>query len=252
MSTTLVVWAHPGQTSFTSSWARASVEGARALGHEVLTSDLCAMGFDPVEGPHHYKAGTEAFDPLKAAEDAAQTKSLPADVQAEVTKIQASDRIIFHFPVWWFGPPAILKGWFDRALAHGAIHDIDHRFDAGLCRGKRALFCVSTGATAAETGPGGKEADLTLLMWPLAYALRYCGFDVCLPVVVNTVHGYHEGAAKDALEGQITKTLASQRDLIAAMDKLPSYRFNADTDFDADDRLRPGAPSHSPFIRLPE
>jgi NAD(P)H dehydrogenase (quinone) len=189
---------------------------------------------------------------LKVQEGAAAQGRLPADIAREVAKIEAADSIVFHFPLWWFGPPAILKGWFDRCLVHGRIHDVDHRFDVGRMRGKRALFCVSTGASAVECGPGGKEGEARLLLWPLAYTLRYCGFDVADPLMVHGVHGYFEGAEERALETRLADVLADQARIIATLDRRPAIPFNADADFDATGRLRADAPSHSPFIRLPD
>ena len=183
--TALIILAHPEPTSFNAAWAAASRAALEAAGEAVLVSDLCAMGFDAVEGRGHFAGTAGAFDVLKAQEGASSAGALPADVQAEVDKIRAADLLIFHFPLWWFAPPAILKGWCDRALVHGALHDVDNRFDAGLCRGKRALFCVTTGADAVESGPDGKEGDTRLLLWPLAQTLRYLGMTVLAPECVR-------------------------------------------------------------------
>lgn len=241
MTTTLIVTAHPGPTSVSHAWAAASERAARALGHTVLTSDLYAMGFDPAErGALYGQSGP--FDPLKAQEAGA-----PPDAIAEAAKIEACDLMILHFPLWWFAPPAMLKGWTDRVLIHGRLHDVDHRFDTGRCRGKTALFCVTTGADATEIGPGGKEGRLELLLWPLAYTLRYCGFDIAEPAAIHNVHGYHTGDAKAALEAGITATLAAQTALIERIGDRPRWRFNADTDFE-NGRLKPGAPTYGPFI----
>jgi NAD(P)H dehydrogenase (quinone) len=250
--TVLIVLAHPERRSFCGAWAEASAAGAEAAAARVLWSDLCAMSFDPVEGSERYTSHDGRFDPLKAQERAAAEGHLPADVAREVAKIELADMIVFHFPLWWFGPPAILKGWFDRCLVHGRIHDVDNRFDAGRMRGKRALFCVSTGASAVECGPGGKEGETRLLLWPHAYALRYCGFDVAEPLTVHGVHGYFEGAEERALETRLAEVLADQARIIATLDRRPVIPFNADSDFDGTGRLRPGAPVHSPFIRLPD
>lgn len=247
MPTTLILTVHPEPRSFTAQWARASAAAEAAAGREVLTSDLYAMGFDPALGPRGYPAHDPArpFDPLKAMERLPP----PPDIAAEHDKIRAADRLILHFPLWWFGPPAMLKGWCDRALTHGHIHDVDNRFDTGLCRGKRALFCVSTGSRAEESGPGGKEGEFSLLLWPLAYTLRYVGMSVLQPVAVHGVHGYHRGDRQAALEARLAETLAGQAALLARFETLPEITFNPDSDFDATGRLKPGAPSHSPFIR---
>lgn len=245
MSATLVVVAHPSPTSFVADWARSSVRAAEE--HcEVLVSDLYAEGFDPVERAGHYGQTARDFDPLRAQEAATRP---PPDVAREIERLRAADRLIFHFPLWWFAPPAILKGWFDRVLIHGALHDVDHRFDAGRLRGKRALFCVTTGASAVEGGADGREGDTRLLLWPAAMTLRYLGMDVLEPVIVRGVHGYHEGADKAALEARLARVLKAQARVVAEFDDRPALPFNADDDFDAEGRLKPGAPSHWPFIK---
>jgi NAD(P)H dehydrogenase (quinone) len=247
--TTLIVLAHPERRSFCGAWAEASAAAAGAAGDRVLWSDLYAQGFHPAEGPGRYTEPPEPFDPLKAQEWASARGMLPADVLAEVEKIRAADRIVFHFPLWWFAPPAMLKGWCDRCLVHGLLHDVDRRFDAGLLWGKRALFCVTTGSRATESGPDGKEGETRLLLWPLAYTLRYCGMEVAEPLLVHGVHGYHAGARKAGLEARLAQVLGDQAEVIAGLAERPLLPFNADGEFDAEGRLRADAPSHSPFIR---
>lgn len=242
MGCVLVVTAHPGPDSFTRAWADASEAGSKAAGHRVLTSDLYAMGFDPAERGALY--GVDGpFDPLKAQEAGA-----PKDALAEAAKIEAADVVIFHFPIWWFGPPAMLKGWCDRALVHGRLHDVGRRFDNGPCRGKLALFCVSTGASAVEVGPGGKEGRLDLLLWPLAYTLRYCGFDIAVPEAVHGVHGYWEGQEKAKVEARLGDVLAGQKALIADLPNRSRLRFHLDSDFGEDGKLREGIAPLWPFF----
>ena len=251
MPETLIVLAHPEPRSFTAEWARCSARLSEALGHRVLWSDLYAMGFDPAEKPQHYGGFDQdaRFDPLAAQDRAAKSNALPADVSGEIDKIRRADRILFHFPLWWFGPPAILKGWFDRVLVHGALHSSTRRFDRGLCSGKHALFCVSAGSSEEESAPSGREGDVTMLLWPLAYALRYLGFHVAQPVTVHGVHGFHKPAAQRQLEAKLAAALKAHSETIENLEDQPRIAFNADGDFDARGRLRSGAPSHSPFIR---
>lgn len=251
---TLIVLAHPEPRSFNGSWARASAEASADSGHTVLFSDLVSMGFDPVERSSHYEFSGEndahtPFDPLRLQDKAAKQNCLPDDVTVEIQKIKQADRIIFHFPLWWFGPPAILKGWAERCLVHGALHTSSQRFDTGLCADKKALFCVSTGSTAMESSAAGKEGDATLLLWPMAYTLRYLGFTVLRPQLVHGVHGFHEGAAKTDLEKRLVQTLADQSELVADFDALPVMSFNSDGDFDSRGVLKPSARSVSPFIK---
>lgn len=254
MKSTFIVLAHPEPDSFNGAWFRASVEASQVNGDTVSTSDLVGQGFDPVERRDHFAGGVGVspagpFDPLKFQESAAASGAIPGDVAAEIDKIRQADRLILHFPMWWFGPPAILKGWFDRCLMHGALHTSQDRFDRGMCQGKKALFCVTTGASSAEASSAGKEGDARLLLWPLAYALRYLGFTVLQPLFVHGVHGYHKDEAKTRMESRLHQTLKSQAGIIAGFDQLPKMSFNRDSDFDERGLLKPQAPSRSPFIR---
>lgn len=251
MTTTLVVLAHPEARSFNGAWAEASIRTSQQLGHTVLHSDLCAMGFDPVESADHYAAlpFAQPFDPLKAQEQAAADHALPADIASEMEKLTQADRIILHFPVWWFGPPAILKGWIDRVLVHGALHTVDARFDRGLCRDKKVLICATLGASQTESGIDGKEGNIAMLLWPLAYAMRYLGLTVLEPRLIFGVHGYFEGDEETALRERLNRELVAHEETIARFDEQPVIQFNADSDFDESGRLRTDAPSHSPFIR---
>lgn len=251
MPTTLIVLAHPDRRSFNGAWSDATEAAARAQGDTVLRSDLCQIGFDAVERAAHYADWPDgtAFDPLKAQEGAAEADKTPSDVAAEVDKIRQADRIVLHFPLWWFAPPAVLKGWFDRAFQHGALHDVDQRFDTGLFRGKRVLMCVTTGSQAEESAFNGKEGDVRLLLWPTAYTLRYLGFDVIEPIVVHGVHGYHKGDRKAELTTRLEETLSAQQSVIDGFDAHPLLAFNRDDDFDDMGQLHADRTSYTPFIR---
>lgn len=250
MSHTLIVTAHPSLRSFTGAWAQETERACLAAGGRVTRSDLVQDGFDPVERFDHYD-DSAGQDVLKCQENAALTGGLPADVAAEIAKFNAATRIIFHFPIWWFGPPAIIKGWCDRVLANGAMHTADERFDTGRHRNKTVLFCVSTGSKESESAPDGKEGDVRMLLWPLAYTFRYLGCQVAEPQVVHGVHGYFKGDAKDQLEARLSAHLAAHSKVITGFDQLPLMPFNADSDFDEDGRLRADAQSVTPFIRKP-
>ena len=58
----LVVLAHPEHQSFNGAMFRTAVETLSAAGHEVKTSDLHAMQFDPVSGRHNFLSAKEAVE----------------------------------------------------------------------------------------------------------------------------------------------------------------------------------------------
>jgi len=251
MTTTLIVLAHPDHRSFNGVWAEATRSACKDLGHTVLWSNLVAMNFNPVESANHYPhhGTSRIFDPLKAQEDAAETGRIPADVSPEIEKLRQADRVVFHFPLWWFAPPATLKGWFERVFSHGEMHSVEQRFDRGQFRGKKALFCVTTGSSDAESAFNGKEGDVQMLLWPAAYTLRYLGFSVLVPEVVHGVHGYHRGDRLNKLMQRLRGVLDTHQYRIAGFDERPCMKFNSDDDFDADGILKPSCPSHTRFIR---
>lgn len=245
----LVVGCHPEPASFTLEWARVSAAALRAQGWQVVLSDLYATGFDPAErGALYAKPQGDRFDPLRWQDKAGATGGLDPKVATELARLEAADLLVLHFPLWWFGPPAMLKGWLDRVLVHGRMHSSARRFDRGPAQGKRVLLCVSTGSSEAESGPNGKEGDVRLLLWPLAYALRYCGFDIHEPALVHGVHDFHAGAARQALAERVQAVLAGQAALLAELPARPLWRFNVDAEFDAEGRLGPGAEAIWPFI----
>ncbi len=100
-----------------------------------------------------------------------------------------------------------------------------------------------------ESSPAGKEGHVKMLLWPLAYALRYLGFTVLQPRIVHSVHGFHQDTAKIDLENRLQQIIIDQKELISKFDELPIIHFNRDDDFDDNGILRPSAKSHSSFIR---
>ncbi len=209
------------------------------------------MSFDAVESADHYAqhVSGELFDPLKAQQSHADSRLLPGVIQREIEKVRSADWLIFHFPLWWFAPPAVLKGWFDRVFVHGLLHTVEQRFDHGLCKGKKALFCVTTGATDAECAFNGKEGDVQMLLWPSAYTLRYLGFTVLTHKLVHGVHGYFEGCEQQQLESRLSTVLQQQAGLIKGFDTRDTLQFNTDSHFDAHGTLKKESPGLSSFIR---
>lgn len=250
MKTALVVLAHPSTSSFNHAWFESTVSALKTAGFRTQTSNLFALGFDPAERAEHYGdfVSGDGFDVLRVQSDAQKARMLPEAVTQEIAKLHSADLVVFHFPLWWFAPPAMLKGWFERVLVHGEFHTSEHRFDKGLAKGKRALFCVTCGVDEKGGSPSGYEADTRMLLWPLAFSLYYCGFEVIQPVVQYGVHGFHEGQAKTDLESTLDKRLAGQKQLIENLESLELIRFNPQSDFDEDGLLKADAPVYSKFI----
>src|SRR4029077_5328051 len=102
----LVVYAHPLSDSFAAALRDAVVAQLGAAGHEVDHCDLYAEGFDPVLTAPERRAYNTANPDLNA-------------VDPYVARLRAAEALVLCFPTWWYGMPAILKGWFDRGWVTG-------------------------------------------------------------------------------------------------------------------------------------
>ena len=105
----LLVTAHPLADSLSAPLVSRAAEALASAGHEVVVEDLYRDGFD-------------------AALTAAERKSYygqPYDrtaVAEQTDRLLGAEAIVLVFPTWWFGFPAILKGWFDRVWGPGIAY----------------------------------------------------------------------------------------------------------------------------------
>jgi NAD(P)H dehydrogenase (quinone) len=99
----LVVYCHPNPESFTAAVRDLVLAKLEAAGAEVRLHDLYAEGFHPILSPQEWRGYLDC--PGNRA---------PVDFQ--VTDLRWCDTLIFVYPTWWYGLPAILKGWLDRVL----------------------------------------------------------------------------------------------------------------------------------------
>lgn len=177
----LIVVAHPEPKSFNHAMADAAAAALRRAGHEVLVSDLCAEGFraDIGRGDMTSVADPGRFHVQAEQAKAARDAAFAPDIAREQARVAEADNLILQFPLWWGGPPAILKGWIDRVLAYGFGYVDGRRFDTGLFRGRRAMLSVTTGGTPARFAADGVYGPIRPILMPLQkLALEYMGFDV--------------------------------------------------------------------------
>lgn len=243
--------AHPEPKSFNGHLSRVSYKSLLAAGWDASLTDLYAIDFDPREGPQHYTArkNTESFDTLTEQRYNSDNNSLPEEVRAEINYLLGCDLLVVHFPIWWFGMPAMLKGWMDRVFAYGAMHRSIMRYDSGSCVGKRVIACVTTGADEDCCSFRGKEGDIQMHLWPILLPFRYLGFEVLQPEVFHGIAGADFDDNKDG--GLSKKELYSDKwtAILATIKNRSAIAYNPDSDFDEAETLLENAPVFSPFVR---
>lgn len=104
---TLIIYCHPNLESFNAAVFKTAVEALGKAGHELRIIDLYAEGFDPVM--------------TREERDAYLTNTalIEARVQPHVDAIRWAQCLCFIYPTWFYGPPAMLKGWLERVWLPG-------------------------------------------------------------------------------------------------------------------------------------
>ncbi len=97
----LVVYAHPVDTSYGAALRDQVLASLQQAGHEVRLIDLYAEGFDPAL----------SRDERLAYHTPGENEQM---VRAHIDQIKWAEALVFVYPTWWYGLPAMLKGWFDR------------------------------------------------------------------------------------------------------------------------------------------
>lgn len=111
----LIVIAHPKHDSFCHAAAAAAERGLRSAGHDAVTIDLYAEGFRAAMSVDE-RIAYDTDDPI-----------LDPQVERHVDLLRASELLVFVYPTWWSGLPAILKGWLERTMVPGVGFTFDER-----------------------------------------------------------------------------------------------------------------------------
>lgn len=187
MKKVLVIHAHPESKSFCSSLKNETISYFQSQGAEVKVSDLYSMGFNPVGGPRDFTElqNPEYFKYQMEQVNAFQNDLFVSSLKAEMDKLEWCDTLIFNFPLWWFGLPAILKGWVDRVFAMGLTYGAGKGvYDKGTYHDKTAFLTITTGGPEIAYGPAGKNGELETILYPIQHGMLYfVGMTVLPPFI---------------------------------------------------------------------
>ena len=160
----LIVYAHPNPKSFNHAIKEKVEARLKREGAQYDVRDLYELGFDPV---------------LKGSDFAGFKQGKPSeDIKREQEFIKNADTLIFIHPVWWFGPPAVLKGYIDRVFSFGFAYTADEKGLRGLLNGKKAVILNTTGGSEADYKEKGFKDALGKTMDIGTFGL--CGIEVRL------------------------------------------------------------------------
>ena len=129
MKNVLIINGHPDKESFNWALAESYKNDATMVEAQVETSDLIDLKFDPIL-KYGYRIPYE----------------LEPDLQEAIQKIKKADHIVWFFPMWWYGLPALLKGFIDRTF----LPNITFKYQKGklfpekLLKGKTSRMVITS------------------------------------------------------------------------------------------------------------
>jgi len=211
----LIVYAHPEPTSFTAALKDTAVDALRGAGHTVDVSDLYAEGFNPVAGRHDF---VEAFDSNRFHYQTEQghahaTHGFAPEIAREQQRFLKADLVIWVYPIWWGGVPAILKGWFDRVLAYGFAYSDGRRYDTGFFPDKRGILCLTTGGTRQRFSPTDVYGSIDQVLWPVQrLMLEYLAIRALEPFVAYGTPRVDQQTREDYLQAWRVRLLDIAKD----------------------------------------
>ena len=127
----LVIFAHPLGDSYAATLRDTVVAALEAGAHSVDLCDLYQEDFDPILSAQEWR-------------DYENTSENTRAVSRHVERLRHAEGIVFVFPSWWYGMPAILKGYFDRVWLPGVAFEFGPQAIRPLLMSIRMFGVVTT------------------------------------------------------------------------------------------------------------
>ncbi len=161
----LVVYCHPSPDSFTAAVRDAVLDRLAAAGAETRLRDLYAEDFQPVLTRNEWLGYLDC-------------PANQAPVRDDVADLRWCDTLIFIYPTWWYGLPALLKGWLERVM----LPDVAFRMPLpgrrdiapGLTQIGRLGVFTTCGASRWLTWLVGAPGKRTILRGLRLICARHC------------------------------------------------------------------------------
>ena len=184
----LIVYWHPEPKSFNGAMLKTAEQALQQAGHEVKISNLHEMNFNPVSGRHNFNSvsNPDYFKQQLEEIHATDHHSFAPEIEAELQKVEWCDLMIWQFPLWWYGSPAILKGWVERVFVMKRVYGGGREYyTGGAFKGKKAMLSFSCGALEEMFQKGGLNGDIYGVLRPIHRGmLQFTGFEVLKPHIV--------------------------------------------------------------------
>jgi len=180
----LIIYAHPNPKSFNHAVKERVEALLKKEKKEFSVRDLYVIKWNPVLGG----ADFEAFKNGKGS----------ADVAKEQQYVKESDVLIFIHPIWWFGMPAVLKGYIDRVFSYGFAYTAGPEGIKGLLSNKKVVIINTTGGTEDTYIKSGFKDAVIKVFKNGTY--EFCGMKLILHKFFFAVPSITDEARKKMLD----------------------------------------------------
>ncbi len=128
MKQILIINGHPDDKSYNFALSEAYLKGANQTGANISVMNITALNFNP-NLAHGYRQRTE----------------LEPDLLNAIDKMKKADHLVWFFPMWWYGYPALMKGFIDRTFLPGITFENEpgKLFPKKLLKGKTARLVIT-------------------------------------------------------------------------------------------------------------
>lgn len=194
----LVVYCHPNPGSFTAAVRDTVLARLDAGGAEVRLHDLYAMRFQPVLTAEEWQGYLDS-----------PGNRVP--VAEMVRDLEWCDTLIFVYPTWWYGLPAMLKGWLDRVLLPEVAFEMPKAPGETIRRGLTHITGLGVFTTC------GASWWLTRLIGAPGRRTLMRGVGLLLAPRARRVFAAHylmDSAGRDALERHLGRVAAQTDRLV--------------------------------------
>ncbi len=131
----LVVFCHPSEESFSAALNNLVCKTLQKSNHQIRLLDLYRIDFNPVLSKNEWDVYLD------------DTQQIIKNVQQHVDDLQWAEGLIFIFPTWMYGPPALLKGWLERVWLPDIAFEIPsakNRRAIGKLTNIKKFFVITT------------------------------------------------------------------------------------------------------------
>jgi NAD(P)H dehydrogenase (quinone) len=170
-----IIYSNHHSGNFNEVLLNTLIENLSEQGHEIVVRDLYKMDFNPV-------LKTSDFESISSG-------NTPPDILREQDFVKWSDLMIFVYPLWWGGMPAIMKGYIDRVFSWGFAYKTNGNGPYPLLTDKKAIVMATMGQSRADYEKGMFQA---MNLVNVEGVFGFCGVDVVDQIYFSSIHNVSE------------------------------------------------------------